>query len=217
MIKGPCISRSSTIVVGERKRPSFRKADGYSLLGLFPKSSSPARVGTSFAISPCLDRAKKVLELKLKTTSQQTPSDALKSTATNTAALFTHHNETPTQSHQPNAQPDYQTARKYWNKLKERLKREGAEPVTNCHRLKMRAQDGKQRITDTANAETLLRLVQSIPSPKAEPIKLWLAKVGYERMQEMVDPARSLNRASWFQSDRNNMSYTLTFTVVDWW
>jgi len=97
------------------------------------------------------------------------------------------------------------------------LKREGAEPVTNCHRLKMRAQDGKQRITDTANAETLLRLVQSIPSPKAEPIKLWLAKVGYERMQEMVDPARSLNRASWFQSDRNNMSYTLTFTVVDWW
>jgi DNA-damage-inducible protein D len=88
-------------------------------------------------------------------------------------------------------QPDYQTARKYWNKLKERLKKEGSQLVTNCHQLKMLADDGKQRATDAANAETLLRLVQSIPSPKAEPIKLWLAKVGYERMQEMADPARS--------------------------
>ncbi len=67
--------------------------------------------------------------------------------------------------------------------------------VTNCNRLKMTAADGKQRFTDAAMAETLLRLVQSVPSPKAEPIKLWLAKVGYERMQEMADPARSLNRA----------------------
>lgn len=92
-------------------------------------------------------------------------------------------------------QSDYQTARKYWNKLKERLKREGSETVTNCHQLKMTAEDGKARLTDVANAETLLRLVQSIPSPKAEPIKLWLAKVGYERIQEMADPARSLNRA----------------------
>jgi DNA-damage-inducible protein D len=92
-------------------------------------------------------------------------------------------------------QPDYQTARKYWNKLKERLKREGSQLVTNCHQLKMLADDGKQRLTDVATAETLLRLVQSIPSPKAEPIKLWLAKVGYERMQEMADPAISLNRA----------------------
>jgi DNA-damage-inducible protein D len=92
-------------------------------------------------------------------------------------------------------QPDYQMARKYWNKLKERLKKEGSQLVTNCHQLKMLADDGKQRKTDAANAETLLRLVQSIPSPKAEPIKLWLAKVGYERMQEMADPARSLNRA----------------------
>ncbi len=92
-------------------------------------------------------------------------------------------------------QPDYQTARKYWNKLKERLKREGSQLVTNCHQLKMLADDGKQRLTDVATAETLLRLVQSIPSPKAEPIKLWLAKVGYERMQEMADPARSLDRA----------------------
>ncbi len=93
------------------------------------------------------------------------------------------------------SQPDYQTARKYWNKLKERLKKEGNESVTNCHRLKLKAADGKKYLTDAANAETLLRLVQSIPSPKAEPIKLWLAKVGYERMQEMADPAKSLDRA----------------------
>jgi len=92
-------------------------------------------------------------------------------------------------------QPDYQTARKYWNKLKERLGREGSQLVTNCHQLKMTAEDGKQRLTDVATAETLLRLVQSVPSPKAEPIKLWLAKVGYERMQELADPALSLNRA----------------------
>ena len=92
-------------------------------------------------------------------------------------------------------QPDYQTARKYWNKLKERLGKEGSQLVTNCHQLKMTAEDGKQRLTDVATAETLLRLVQSVPSPKAEPIKLWLAKVGYERMQEMADPALSLERA----------------------
>ncbi|MFA7400429.1 MAG: Bro-N domain-containing protein [Sideroxydans sp.] len=90
---------------------------------------------------------------------------------------------------------DYQTARKYWNKLKERLDKEGSQLVTNCHQLKMTAEDGKQRLTDVATAETLLRLVQSVPSPKAEPIKLWLAKVGYERMQEMADPALSLERA----------------------
>jgi hypothetical protein len=92
-------------------------------------------------------------------------------------------------------QPDYQTARKYWNKLKERLGKEGSESVTNCHRLKLPAADGKNYLTDVATAETLLRLVQSVPSPKAEPIKLWLAKVGYERMQEMSDPALSLDRA----------------------
>ncbi len=92
-------------------------------------------------------------------------------------------------------QPDYQTARKYWNKLKERLGKEGSESVTNCHRLKLPAADGKNYLTDVATAETLLRLVQSVPSPKAEPIKLWLAKVGYERMQEMADPERSLDRA----------------------
>jgi DNA-damage-inducible protein D len=91
--------------------------------------------------------------------------------------------------------PDYQAARKYWNKLKERLGKEGSQLVTNCHQLKMTADDGKQRLTDVATAETLLRLVQSVPSPKAEPIKLWLAKVGYERMQELADPALSLERA----------------------
>ena len=92
-------------------------------------------------------------------------------------------------------QSDYQTARKYWNKLKERLAKEGSQSVTNCHRLKLTAADGKNYLTDVATAETLLRLVQSVPSPKAEPIKLWLAKVGYERMQEMADPSRSLDRA----------------------
>jgi hypothetical protein len=92
-------------------------------------------------------------------------------------------------------QTDYQTARKYWNKLKERLKAEGSQLVTNCHQLKLEAADGKKYLTDAATAETLLRLVQSVPSPKAEPIKLWLAKVGYERMQEMADPAQALDRA----------------------
>ena len=92
-------------------------------------------------------------------------------------------------------QPDFQAARKYWNKLKERLGKEGSQLVTNCHQLKMAAEDGKQRLTDVATAETLLRLVQSVPSSKAEPIKLWLAKVGFERMQEMADPALSLDRA----------------------
>jgi len=92
-------------------------------------------------------------------------------------------------------QPDYQLARNYWNKLKERLRKEGNQSVTNCHRLKLEAADGKKYLTDVATAETLLRLIQSVPSPKAEPIKLWLAKVGYERMQEMGDPSRSLDRA----------------------
>jgi DNA-damage-inducible protein D len=92
-------------------------------------------------------------------------------------------------------QPDFQTARKYWNKLKERLGKEGSQSVTDCHRLKLPAADGKNYLTDVATAETLLRLMQSVPSPKAEPIKLWLAKVGYERMKEMADPALSLDRA----------------------
>jgi DNA-damage-inducible protein D len=95
-------------------------------------------------------------------------------------------------------QENYQTARKYWNKLKERLKKEGSQSVTNCHQLKMEAADGKKYLTDVADPETLLRLIQSVPSPKAEPIKLWLAKVGYERMQDIADPARSLDRAREF-------------------
>ena len=92
-------------------------------------------------------------------------------------------------------QGDYQTARKYWNKLKERLRKEGNESVTNCHQLKFIANDGKRYVTDAADVETLLRLVQSVPNPKAEPIKLWLARVGYERMQEMTDPEKALNRS----------------------
>jgi DNA-damage-inducible protein D len=92
-------------------------------------------------------------------------------------------------------QPDFQAARNYWKVLKNRLNKEGSESVTKCNRLKLEAADGKKYLTDVANVETLLRLIQSVPSPKAEPIKLWLAKVGYERMQEMADPARSLDRA----------------------
>lgn len=91
---------------------------------------------------------------------------------------------------------DYQTARKYWNKLSERLRNEGAEQtVTNCHQLKMMAADDKMRETDAATAETMLRIVQSVPSPKAEPIKQWLARVGYERMKETADPSLSIDRA----------------------
>ena len=103
-------------------------------------------------------------------------------------------------------QPDFQAARKYWNKLKERLRKEGSESVTNCHRLKLPAADGKSYLTDVANPETMLRLVQSVPSPKAEPIKLWLAKVGYERMQELADPALALARAreTWQKHGRSD-------------
>ncbi len=103
-------------------------------------------------------------------------------------------------------QADDLIARKYWNQLKRRLNKEGSQLVTGCHQLKMPAADGKQRLTDVATAQTLLRLVQSVPSPKAEPIKLWLAKVGYERMQEMADPALSLNRArqTWQQHGRSD-------------
>lgn len=91
-------------------------------------------------------------------------------------------------------QSEYHTARKYWNKLSERLKNEGSQVVTNCHRLKIVAKDGKMRETDVANIETILRLIQSIPSPKAEPLKLWLAKVGSERIAEIQDPAQGIDR-----------------------
>jgi len=92
-------------------------------------------------------------------------------------------------------QKDYKRAKTYWTTLKNRLKSEGSEVVTNCDQLKIMAQDGKMRLTDVADVETILRLVQSVPSRKAEPIKLWLARVGYERMQETIDPEKSINRA----------------------
>ena len=83
----------------------------------------------------------------------------------------------------------------YWRVIKKRLKDEGNETVTNCNALKLEAVDGKMRVTDVADAEQLLRLIQSIPSPKAEPFKQWLAKVGHERMQEVSDPSQSIDRA----------------------
>ena len=90
---------------------------------------------------------------------------------------------------------DFQTARKYWNKLKQRLKEEGNESVTNCHQLKMMSSDGKYYLTDVASTEQVLRLIQSIPSKKAEPFKLWLARVGKERIDETADPEKTINRA----------------------
>jgi len=102
-------------------------------------------------------------------------------------------------------QPDFQAARNYWKVLKGRLAKEGSQSVTNCNRLKLQAADGKSYLSDVATADTLLRLIQSIPSPKAEPIKLWLAKVGYERMQEMADPSLSVDRARklWLKHGRS--------------
>lgn len=88
--------------------------------------------------------------------------------------------------------------RKYWSVLKTRLLSEGSQLATNCSQLKLKAEDGKQRLTDVADAEQLLRLIQSIPSPKAEPFKLWLAKVGYERIKDMSDPSLSVDRAREF-------------------
>jgi len=90
---------------------------------------------------------------------------------------------------------DYRTARNYWKVLKGRLAREGNESVTNCYQLKMQSTDGKYYNTDVAETEQVLRLIQSIPSKKAEPFKLWLAKVGSERIDETVDPELSINRA----------------------
>ena len=86
-------------------------------------------------------------------------------------------------------------ANSYWRKLKQRLKAEGNETVTNCHGLKMQAPDGKMRLTDVADTEQLFRLIQSIPSPKAEPFKMWLAQVAAERLDEMQDPELTIDRA----------------------
>ena len=123
-------------------------------------------------------------------------------------------------------QMDFQLARNYWKVLKNRLKKEGSELVTKCNRLKMKAEDGKLRETDAADVETILRLVQSVPSPKAEPIKLWLAKVGYERMQETVDPEKSIDRgrmnwqrvgrsAKWIQ--QRMMGQEIRNKLTDYW
>ena len=92
-------------------------------------------------------------------------------------------------------QPDYQLARNYWKVLKNRLVKEGNETVTNCNRLKMPAADGKMRATDVADTEQLLRIVQSIPSKKAEPLKQWLAEVGSQRIDQMQDPELSIEQA----------------------
>ena len=92
-------------------------------------------------------------------------------------------------------QPDQRHAAKYWSVLKTRLKKEGGELTTNCSQLKMRSADGKRYNTDVADTEQLLRLIQSIPSPKAEPFKLWLAQVGRERIEETIDPELTIDRA----------------------
>jgi DNA-damage-inducible protein D len=102
-------------------------------------------------------------------------------------------------------QPSVERSRNYWKVLKSRLLKEGNETVTNCNRLKMLSEDGKMRETDVGNVEQIFRLVQSIPSPKAEPFKQWLAKVGYERLQEIQDPSLSMDRAreNWKKKGRS--------------
>ncbi|NTW14806.1 MAG: hypothetical protein HGA38_00375 [Candidatus Moranbacteria bacterium] len=92
-------------------------------------------------------------------------------------------------------QTDFKKAKSYWTTLKSRLKKEGSEVVTKCDRLKLVARDGKMRETDVADIEILLRLIQSVPSPKAEPLKLWLARVGTERIAEIRDPSQGIDRA----------------------
>lgn len=93
------------------------------------------------------------------------------------------------------AQASSRGATFYWGTLKRRLKKEGSEVLTNCQQLRLTAEDGKKRLSDVATADVILRIIQTVPSPKAEPIKLWLAQVGYERMQEMADPAIAIDRA----------------------
>ena len=93
----------------------------------------------------------------------------------------------------------------YWRKLKQRLKAEGNESVTNCHALKMPAADGKMRLTDVADTEQLFRLIQSIPSPKAEPFKLWMARVASDRMDQMQDPELSIQQA---MTDYKRLGYS---------
>ena len=102
-------------------------------------------------------------------------------------------------------QSDYQTSRKYWNKLKQRLKEEGNETVTNCHQFKLQAADGKMRLTDAADTEQLFRLIQSIPSPKAEPFKIWMSQVASNRLEQMQDPELSIEQA---MADYKRLGYS---------
>ena len=100
---------------------------------------------------------------------------------------------------------DYNKSRKYWNKLKQRLKEEGNETVTNCHQFKLQAADGKMRLTDVADTEQLFRLIQSIPSPKAEPFKIWMSQVASSRLEQMQDPELSIEQAV---SDYKRLGYS---------
>ncbi len=123
-------------------------------------------------------------------------------------------------------QMDFQLARKYWNKLAERLRKEGSQSVTNCHRLKLQASDRKFYQTDVASTETIFRIIQSVPSKKAEPIKLWLARVGNERIEEIQNPEKALDRSreywqrmgrsqKWIQ--RRMMGQEVRNKLTDYW
>ncbi|MDP3988144.1 MAG: BRO family protein [Candidatus Levybacteria bacterium] len=116
--------------------------------------------------------------------------------------------------------------RRYWSDLKNKLAQEGSEMYEKIVQLKLKAEDGKMRITDTADVETLFRLIQFVPSPKAEPIKLWLAKVGYERIQEIADPEKSINRGrtNWQKLGRSQkwiqqrmMGQEIRNKLIDYW
>jgi len=123
-------------------------------------------------------------------------------------------------------QNNFKRAQSYWTTLKNRLKHEGNESVTKCDKLKLQSADGKFYKTDVSDVETILRLIQSIPSPKAEPIKLWLSKVGYERIQETTDPEKSINRGrvNWQRLGRSQkwiqqrmMGQEIRNKLTDYW